>query len=105
MLFICTICEYGHTADKVECFYSVKEKRQKYLCEVHLHRRDGDLLHMPWDAQLLQESNVRPTCSLCKPTGVIVHGICGSATPFAATAKYTATLLGNTEINKIALPT
>ena len=81
MLFICTICEYGHTADKVECFYSVKEKRQKHLCEAHLHRRDGDLVHMPWDAQLLQESNVEGTCSLCKPTGALCTGFVGPPRP------------------------
>ena len=81
MLLICIICEYGHPAHHVECFYSVKEKRHKYLCKAHLRNRNDDLVHMPWDEQLLPESNIEGTCKLCKPTGASCTGFIGPPRP------------------------
>jgi len=74
MLLICTICKYGYSAHHVEVFYSIKEKRYKYICKNHLHHREEDLVHIPWDEQLLPESKVERTCKLCKPTGASCMG-------------------------------
>ena len=74
MLLICTTCQHGHPAHHVECFYSVKEKRYKYLCKKHLHHREDDLVHIPWDEQLLLESELESTCKLCKSTSASCMG-------------------------------
>ena len=74
--FICLHCKFAWSVMKVEKFRSKKGKNYVYLCEGHLHLRDDDLQHMPWDSQILSESleNAAGTCALCKPIGASCMG-------------------------------
>ncbi len=81
MLFTCRYCKFAHNVMNVECFYSITKKRQLYLCKEHLHHRGEGLVHMPWDEQLLPESNIQGTCKLCKPTNASCAGFVGTKRP------------------------
>ncbi len=81
MLFTCQHCLFGHNAMNVEKFYSTASKKHIYLCKEHLNKRDGELIHIPWDDQLLLESNMEGTCTLCKPTGASCMGFTGPKRP------------------------
>ena len=77
MLFTCQHCSFGHSAMDVEKFYSTASKKHIYLCKEHLNKRGGELIHIPWDDQLLLESNMEGTCTLCKPTRASCVGFTG----------------------------
>ena len=81
MLFTCQHCSFGHSAMDVEKFYSVTSKKHVYLCKQHLSKRDNDLIHIPWDDQLILESNIEGTCSLCKLTSSPCIGFNGPKRP------------------------
>ena len=81
MLFTCQYCTFGHSAMDVEKFYSVSSKKDIYLCKTHLDKRGKELIHIPWDDQLLPESKIEKTCSLCKPMGASCMGFTGPKRP------------------------
>ena len=81
MLFTCQYCSFGHSAMNVEKFYSVKSKKHIYLCKTHLNKRSNELIHIPWDDQLLLESNIEGTCRLCQATGASCVGFTAPRQP------------------------
>lgn len=81
MLFTCQHCSFGHSAMNVEKFYSVAKKKHVYLCKQHLNKRSKDFIHIPWDDQLILESNIEGTCTLCKPMGASCVGFTGPKRP------------------------
>ncbi len=85
MLFTCLHCSFGHSVMNVEKFYSISSKKHVYLCKEHLDKRDDDIIHIPWDDQFIQESNIKGTCSLCESTRAPCVGFTGPKRPLLPT--------------------
>ena len=60
VLFICSICKYGHSILNVEQFYDKEKKIHCYLCHKHLSHRTSNMIHLPF-------SKEGEGCSICDP--------------------------------------
>ena len=56
MLFICTVCKYGHSSTNVELFVDPLSRRQTYFCKQHLDSPEtNDLVHIPWVSDTIND--------------------------------------------------
>ena len=56
MLFICTICKYGHPSTNVQNFVDPLSRRQSYFCKQHLDSPETkQLVHIPWVADTIKD--------------------------------------------------
>lgn len=57
MLFICSVCKYGHPSTDVEQFMKPNNKKIIYFCKKHINCPETNkLVHVPWISDTMDKS-------------------------------------------------